>query len=350
MATILKRERKSGEPAWQAQIRIPGQRPILRTFDSEEQAKAFCKSAERQARESLLIRKSDNGASFFKEPFADAIALYLESSACIPRERRMAPTIQRSVGSVRLGDVKRSFARDYVQRMLREKTIVGRPFQPSTIGTHLTFMAKVYQWRADELGVDAPPHPFTRRLLPRGWDVGRERRLARHEEIALIKEIRSDRRQWPHHWRLLIALALATGARLQELTLSEWKEFNLEKGFWVIPAAHTKTSKARAVTLNKRARRALKILAMIRSDSSQRVFHCFKNADSVSAGFHRISLRAGLVNFRFHDFRHEAISRMVMSDKGVSPFVIMKMVGHRTTEMLNRYANLTGNDVAGLWD
>ncbi len=78
---------------------------------------------------------------------------------------------------------------------------------------------------------------------------------------------------------------------------------------------------------------------------SSRVFSCFSNPASASAGFHKLSLAAGLADFRFHDLRHEAISRMVLKKRRLHVFEIMKIVGHSDSRMLARYANLRADEL-----
>lgn len=97
--------------------------------------------------------------------------------------------------------------------MLSTNSSLGRPFKGNTIAAHIVLMGKIYRWRADELDVDTPPPPFTTKVLPKGWDAGRERRLLRLEENALIQETKRVQRPYRYHWRLLIRLAIETGAR-----------------------------------------------------------------------------------------------------------------------------------------
>ena len=82
----------------------------------------------------------------------------------------------------------------------------------------------------------------------------------------------------------------------------------------------------------------------IKQDNT-RVFHRLGTPGSVSGLFHRYTLAAGVNDFRFHDLRHEAISRMVFSKRDLSVFEIMKIAGHKSLDMLNRYANLRGEEL-----
>jgi integrase len=48
--------------------------------------------------------------------------------------------------------------------------------------------------------------------------------------------------------------------------------------------------------------------------------------------------RAGVVNFCYHELRHTFASRLVM--QGVSLAAVMELMGHRTIQMMMRYAHL----------
>jgi integrase len=51
-----------------------------------------------------------------------------------------------------------------------------------------------------------------------------------------------------------------------------------------------------------------------------------------------------LAGLRFHDLRHEAVSRLL--ELGLSPLEVGVVSGHKTLAMLQRYANLRVADIA----
>lgn len=347
MATIVERKRVGRPSAWQVQIRIPGCKPVSRSFESEKEARDFAELGEANIRRLAGRKTGRPAASFYKEQFKTAIMQYVASSECSPREKKLATTICKHIGTIATGEIKRKAVKEYATRMLATNSSMGRPFKGNTIAAHIILMGKVYRWRAEELDVDVPISPFTTKVLPKGWDAGRERRLPRFEENALIKETKRVQRPYRYHWRLLVRLAIETGARQQELGMAVWSEFDMDKGLWRMPAAHTKSKKNRIVALSPKARRILRALALLRSPNDERLFHCFASTSAISSGFKKIAAKAGVIDFHFHDLRHEAISRMVANRGNTSPFLIMKMVGHTSTEMLARYCNSTGDDIMG---
>jgi len=52
---------------------------------------------------------------------------------------------------------------------------------------------------------------------------------------------------------------------------------------------------------------------------------------------------AGINDFKFHDLRHEATSRLV--EAGLSDQEVMSITGHNSAQMLRRYTHLRGADL-----
>jgi integrase len=359
MASISERRNKNGTVGWQALVRVKGFPAVARTFDTPEEAAKFSRELEaelraqskRQQKEVALVRKANpTQADYNEEELRKTLRLFAASSDSIKRHRTTIPTLLAQVGDVKLGEIKRPWAKAYIEKMRKKKTRTGRPFTYQTLAVHMQIMGRACRWRAEELELPEPSLPFSTKLLPKGWETHRERRLAAHEERAIIGRLRRIAAPSRYHWRLLFRLALETGARLQELIRAEWSEFDIGRKLWAIPAAHTKTKKARAVPLSKAAHRIIRLLHLLASKDSPRVFHPLGNPTTVSAGFHKFVIDAKVADFRFHDLRHEAISRMVLYKRKLSVFEIMAIVGHSTTEMLHRYANLRGDEIAPRMD
>lgn len=58
----------------------------------------------------------------------------------------------------------------------------------------------------------------------------------------------------------------------------------------------------------------------------------------------RLKKRAGIVDLRFHDLRHEAISRFF--ELGLSVPEVSAISGHKDTRMLMRYTHLKPENIA----
>ncbi|MBU0799368.1 MAG: tyrosine-type recombinase/integrase [Alphaproteobacteria bacterium] len=72
------------------------------------------------------------------------------------------------------------------------------------------------------------------------------------------------------------------------------------------------------------------------------VFPLSDNATKLA--WQRLAKRAKIENLRFHDLRHEAISRFF--ERGLSLPEVALISGHRDFRMLFRYTHLKAEDVA----
>ena len=50
-----------------------------------------------------------------------------------------------------------------------------------------------------------------------------------------------------------------------------------------------------------------------------------------------------MIDFRWHDLRHEATSRLF--EKGLNPVEVATITGHKDTKMLMRYTHLSAEDL-----
>lgn len=68
------------------------------------------------------------------------------------------------------------------------------------------------------------------------------------------------------------------------------------------------------------------------------------NQDAVVGSFRRAAASTKLTDLRFHDLRHEATSRLF--ERGFNPMEVATITGHKTLQMLRRYAHLKAEDLA----
>jgi integrase len=66
--------------------------------------------------------------------------------------------------------------------------------------------------------------------------------------------------------------------------------------------------------------------------------------DAAKMAWKRLVKRAGLKDLRFHDLRHEAISRFF--ERGLSVPEVALISGHRDPRMLFRYTHPRAEDIA----
>lgn len=144
-----------------------------------------------------------------------------------------------------------------------------------------------------------------------------------------------NRSIWPP-----VELALETGMRRGDLLRARWTDVSFETRTLHIPV--TKNGYARTIPLTGRA---VELLTELKCEtaSSGNVLQLTENM--VKMAWERMVSRARLVDLRFHDLRHEAISRFF--EKGLSVPEVALINGHRDARMLFRYTHPSAELIAG---
>lgn len=141
-------------------------------------------------------------------------------------------------------------------------------------------------------------------------------------------------------------MCLYTGARKTNVMSMRWQDINLDLKTWRIP--DTKNDDAHTVNL---VAPALAILSRRQADKAKRhelwVFPSDRRHGnhlvSPKSAWKRILKRAEINDLRIHDIRRTVGSYMAI--QGVSPTIIGKALGHRSTQSTAVYARLTQNPV-----
>ena len=355
MASIEQRIAKDGTVTWRVQVRKKDIKPISKTFDSQFDAEKFANCIETEHSKTVKIFKPEMvevlEEKFRNEKTVDTIARFIRSDYVKQRHLNIMPTLVSNIGEVRNGQISKSWVKNFIKHMRAKKSQLGRPYADSTIGALIWTMNVALKWRSDDLDIPTPTSALTINGIPGTWDIKRDRRLAKSEEALLFNRlavIQGDNRE---QWQLLIKLALETAARLSELVLMDWKEVDIERRLWIIEQSHTKMKKARAVPLTLDAVNIFTRLKALAKPGDPRVFHGLgSKPHCVTACFHRYVKQAGISDYRFHDLRHEAISRMALYWRNFTMFEIMLIVGHTRMEMFQRYANLRADELASKLD
>jgi integrase len=358
MASITERPKKDGTSTWQIMIRLKDQSPIIKTFSTEAEARQFVQLAEPRIIEAHAKAKTKVAAKEKTPALGDFLAMqvktllkeFFASSSATVRHKGHAKSLLTNMDDATIAELRRPWFKAHIAKMRGKQTYRKTQFTWATIQAQLQVLSVACSWKCEQLDIPKPEFVFTTRMFPKGWSVSRDRRLSHQEQRKVIYSLRTSSLRAKYAYRLMVRLALETGARLQELVLADWSEVFIERRLWMIPAPHTKCKKTRAVPLSMAATRAFKALRLLSNPASSRVFHQVGTPHHVSASFHAIFENAGLDDFRFHDLRHEAISRMVLYKRKLSIYEIMTIVGHSSLQMLNRYANLRGDELAHKMD
>ena len=135
----------------------------------------------------------------------------------------------------------------------------------------------------------------------------------------------------------IIELALFTALRRGEILSITRDCIDLSKGTLFLP--ETKSGYSRDVPLSSNA---LKIFRNLAPNSGTRIFPISANAFNLA--WRRLIKRTNIRDLRFHDLRHEAISRFF--EIGLNIPEVALISGHRDYRMLQRYTHLKATTVA----
>ena len=128
--------------------------------------------------------------------------------------------------------------------------------------------------------------------------------------------------------RLAVQIAVSTGMRRGEIAKIKVDDLNEADSSLLVP--ETKTGKRRIVPLRQ------ELCSTLRAHLSSDTGRLGVSPDSITQAFPRACIKADINDLRFHDLRHEAITRMF--EQGLSVPRVALISGHSDFRMLARYA------------
>ncbi|HKS40337.1 MAG TPA: site-specific integrase [Blastocatellia bacterium] len=227
-----------------------------------------------------------------------------------------------------------------IEKFKRDRTATsvrgGKPRSAATVNRELQCLSKILSTARDNGLISE--NPCSRVKLLRE-DNKRTRYLTESEEEALMAVLTGKHA----YLRPIVVLALQTAMRQGEIVNLRWPQVDFYRD--CIYVTNTKSGKDRVVPMNEISRQELLAL---RDNGSERVFG--NTLPQVKKSFKVATAKANIEDFRFHDLRHTAATRM--ADAGVDAFTIAAILGHATLQMASRYTHATDESkrkaIAGL--
>jgi len=224
------------------------------------------------------------------------------------------------------------------------KDATGNPIprSNSTVRLDLALLGHLLTIAIKEWGVNLPANPVTniRRPAP---GAGRNRRLSPEEESRLLAAV--DQHSNPMMgW--IVRIALESGMRWSEILTLRKSQVDLKRR--IVRLLKTKNTQPRTVPLTLSAvemfRKAIE--NPVRPDDTDLIFFGAPGREGVRRPYQfdrmwqAIKLKESLKDFRFHDLRHEAVSRFV--EAGFSDQEVSAISGHKSNanvEALHAFAH-----------
>lgn len=315
---------------WQAQVRRRGMKPRARSFDTKLEAEKWARELEAQvdrfgAAPCTKILESTT--------LADLLLRYQKEVS--PTKRGAEQEIQRLSVLIRHDIAHRTLVglSPTDISMFRDERL--KSVAASTTVRELAILSHVLEVAIRDWGLPLSRNvvKLVRRPVIRNE---RSRRLAGDEEQRLLDGC--DAGKTPCLKTLLI-VAIESGMRRGELLGLRWSDISHNRR---VATLHlTKNGDAREVPLSQRAYDALSAWRSAADVEEQRVFPI--SAGGLEQIWRRLLVRVGITGLRFHDLRHEAVSRLF--ERGLNVVEVSSISGHKELRMLKRYSHLRAEDL-----
>lgn len=355
MATIV----KTPSGTWKAVIRKNGWPTTAKTFRTKRDAEDWSRRTEDEMVRGVHIQR---GASE-RLTFDAALDRYLtevtptKKAATQRAEKLKAKPLREFFGDYALAAIGVDLVARYRDQRLatasqRANKATGKatPLRPATVRLELALLGHVFTTAIKEWRIGLVQNPVHNIRKPSAGE-GRDRRLSGDEEtrvLAAVDAYSNPMLGW------IVRIALETGMRSSEITGLRMRQVDTKRR--IVRLADTKNDSARTVPMT-RAAQALFEQALanpLRPKDCDLVFFGEPGRDgqrrpyNFNKAWNDLKHRIGVADLRFHDLRHEAVSRLV--EAGLSDQEVASISGHKSMQMLKRYTHLRAEDLVNRLD
>lgn len=328
MASIAKRGNY-----WRAQVRMKGQQPISRTFDTKADADKWARHIESEMDRGIFFDRTEAEKTTLSEAL-DRYESEVISRKQYPEQElqrvshwRKQPLSQRYLGNLRGVD----FAKYRDSRLT-----LGRA--TATVRHELQVISHLFETARKEWGMEGLLNPLKNIRKPPG-SKERDRRL-KPGEYEIIK---ASLATCENPYALpAFELAIETSLRQGMLFELRWEWVDLTARIIRIPISYRQKANKGVPVALPLSSHAISVLRAMPRAISGKILDC--TANSVSTIWKRRMRELKIENLRWHDLRHEAASRFF--EKGLHPMQVASITGHKNLNMLRRYTHLKAEDLA----
>ena len=337
MARIKTRTATDGTARYTAEVRLKGYPAQTATFKRLTDAKKWIQDTESAIREGRHFKTVEAK----KHTFADLVDRYIKTE--LPKYNEKEQKERKSkllwwkdkLGVYSLADITPPL-------IVECRDSLAETRAPATVVRYLaalshSFKIAVNEWQWVQ---ENPTRKVTRPTEP-DWRI---RWLDDDERIRLLAACKESSSDWLY---MCVILALSTGMRLSELMSLQWQDVNLKDGFLILHK--TKNGTRRRVPLSGLGLSLLHEHNKIRRIDTPLLFPSISNSQQpidIRSAFKYAMERADVKDFHWHDLRHCTASYLAMN--GASLPEIAEVLGHKTLNMVKRYAHLSDGHVSNV--
>ena len=313
---------------YQANVRRKGYATVTKTFTSRDVAKRWIKSTE------IAIKKGEYSpkVSITVGEMLDKyklVCLASHKGAEVSEQYRIK-LLKDYFGAIPLCDLTPAHLAKF--RDDRLKLV-----QPQTVKRDLSVLSSAINTAIIEWNIPLKMNPVSK-IRWKQTDQPRDRRFEDREESLLLNHAT------PFMARM-ITVAVETAVRRGELLRIKRSHINFSKQ--TLEIGLTKTGKPRTIPLSSRAlktlREQLRASEKVIPIEEQPIFQI--TGSRLFKDFKKLREEVGIIDFRWHDLRHEGTSRLF--EKGLNTMEVASITGHEDLKMLKRYTHLRAEDLVG---
>lgn len=317
--------RKRGN-SFHAQVRIKGWQSFTKTFPTKSLAKRWVEKTEAQLREHPARNETGNDVTL-----ADACIRYMNEitqnhKGYASESARLHFLARGVLGNIGLRYLSTAQINAYFQKRAGE-------VKEGTLRKEFMLLRKLFTVAISTWNLSIPENPMAHLPVPKD-SSNRERRITTAEWnriTTIAKQMRNPL------IKAVVRFAYETGMRRSEIL--KLRRDDIDGNICTI--RNTKNGSDRVIPLSKEA---VHTLTMV-DGSSEQVFPISGNAIRLS--WDRIVKKAEINDLRFHDLRHEAISRFF--EMGMSIAEVQLISGHKDIRQLFRYTHIRPELIAQTW-
>lgn len=339
MATFEIRKSR-GQTVIRARVRIKGALPLTATFPNKTLAVKWAQKTEVEIAEGKHIptmKAQRHTLGELIDRYKDATGGTLRAGDTSFAQLNVW---KEQLGAYSLASITPERIYSTIKAIEAIPTPSGATKSPGTLNRYLGVFSSALSFGVKNLGWLGSNPAF--RVSKMTEPKGRVRHLSDNERIRLLTEVKKASNPFLYP---VVVLAISTGARRSEIMNLKWSDVDLDREWAELQ--DTKNGDRRGLPIKARA---LNLLRALRAEHYSDIWVFPNNENTapfdIRRSWDKAKKDANVPDFRFHDLRHTCASYLIMD--GASLGEIADAMGHKTLQMVKRYAHISDTHKASV--